>query len=102
MLFEQDVTSEVALAHPVLYRDGVEEVFLKPKIFWRCVVVIRWCAVVYTCAAAPRASNDVDAGGRCTPWEACCGRIGVTLHFSEVRHLRSSMPYTTTEHCKLN
>ena len=30
----QDVTSEVALAHPVLYRDGAEEVFLNPKIFW--------------------------------------------------------------------
>ena len=40
---EQDVTSEVALAHPVLYRDGAEEAFLSPKIFWRCAVVVRMC-----------------------------------------------------------
>ncbi|CAM9436840.1 unnamed protein product, partial [Scytosiphon promiscuus] len=30
-----DVTSEVVLAHPVLYQDGVQRVFLTPRIFWR-------------------------------------------------------------------
>lgn len=32
---EQDVTPEVVLAHPILYQDGVQRVFLTPRIFWR-------------------------------------------------------------------